>query len=91
MVKRCSILLLGALLLFGCASSNKMNQLELGMTKAEVIDTIGEPKSASAIEELEYLKYRFKSSGWFTDEYYVRLQDGKVDAYGRVGDFGLGF
>jgi hypothetical protein len=31
------------------------------------------------------------TDGLFTAEYYVRLQEGKVNAYGRVGDFGLGY
>ena len=92
MIKRLSIILLGALLLFGCASQSRiMNRLELGMTRAEVVEAMGEPKSSSAIKDIEFLKYRLRSGGGFTDEYYIRLQAGKVNAFGRVGDFGLGF
>ena len=84
--------LLCAVLLFGCATSpNKMNKLRLGMSKTEVIDTMGNPVSTSARQEVEYLKYRFRSDGWFSSEYYVKLQNGKVDAFGRAGDFGLGY
>ena len=39
----------------------------------------------------EYLKYQLISDWIFTDRYYVRLTDGRVDAFGRVGDFNLGF
>jgi hypothetical protein len=37
------------------------------------------------------LKYQLISDWIFTDRYYVRLTDGRVDAFGRVGDFNLGF
>ena len=86
------ITLLSAFFIFGCATSpNSMNKLRLGMSKTEVIDAIGNPVSTSARQEVEYLKYRFRSDGWFTSEYYVKLEDGKVDAFGRAGDFGLGY
>jgi hypothetical protein len=68
-----------------------MNAVRLGMTQTEVIETIGNPDSTSAIEETLYLKYRLRSNGLFTSEYYVRLQNGQVDAFGQVGDFGLGY
>jgi hypothetical protein len=80
------------LVVCGCAgSSKKMNAVRLGMSKQEVIETMGNPSSTSAIEETLYLKYRLRSSGLFVSEYYVRLQDGEVDAFGQVGDFGLGY
>jgi len=68
-----------------------MNKVNLGMTKTEVIEAIGNPKSTSASEDIEYLRYKFMTDGLFTAEYYVRLQQGKVDAFGRIGDFGLGY
>jgi len=91
-VKYMIITLLGVAIVFGCAASpQKLNELRLGMSKTEVIDTMGNPVSTSARDEVEYLKYRFRSDGWFTSEYYVKLQNGKVDAFGRAGDFGLGY
>jgi hypothetical protein len=81
-----------ALMVIGCAGSSKrMNAVRLGMTQPEVIESIGNPDSTSAIEETLYLKYHLRSSGLFTSEYYVRLQNGQVDAFGQVGDFGLGY
>ena len=78
--------------LFGCAgSSKKMNLIKLGMTKQQVIENIGEPISTSAKRNTEYLNYRLKPGGFYSEMYYVRLLDGKVDAYGKAGDFNLGY
>jgi SmpA / OmlA family len=82
-------LVLAVVLLIGCAS--QMNQVKLGMTRDEVISAAGTPSSTSAMENTEYLKYQLCSDWIFTDRYYVRLTDGKVDAFGRVGDFNLGY
>lgn len=92
MVNRIMVLLVGLVLFFGCAGSSKnMNKLRLGMSKTEVIEAMGQPNSTSASRDIEFLKYRFTSEGLFTSEYYVKLQNGSVDAYGRSGDFGLGY
>ena len=76
-------------LLMGCASN--MNHVSLGMTRDQVIGALGAPSSTSAINNMEYLKYQLCSDWIFPDRYYVRLADGKVDAFGRVGDFNLGY
>ena len=75
-----------------CAgTASKMNRVQIGMTESQVVDTIGPPDSTSATPGVVYFRYRL-SSGWmFSDDYYVRLRDGIVDAYGRAGDFGLGY
>ena len=63
------------------------------MTKAEVIDAIGNPDSVSAKDNVEYLVYHWASpKQLIADEnnlgrYFVRLRNGKVDAYGEEGDF----
>ena len=82
-------LVLAAALLVGCAS--RMNQVKLGMTKDQVISAVGAPSSTSAMDNTEYLKYQLCSDWIFTDRYYIRLTDGKVDAFGRMGDFNLGY
>ena len=92
MIKRLTFILLAIVLLFGCAaSSKKMNRVQLGMTKAEVIKAMGSPQSTSAIKNVEYLRYRFRTDGLFTAEYYIRLNEGSVAAFGKAGDFGLGY
>lgn len=82
-------LALAVMLLFGCAS--KMNQVQLGMSRDQVISAVGTPSSTSAMDNTEFLKYQLCSDWIFTDRYFVRLTDGKVDAFGRVGDFNLGY
>ncbi len=82
---------LALLLLMGCASASKLNAVQLGMTKDQVVSAIGSPSSTSEMDNTQYLKYQLCSDWIFTDRYYVRLTDGKVDAYGRVGDFNLGY
>ncbi|MES2580068.1 MAG: hypothetical protein V4552_05925 [Pseudomonadota bacterium] len=53
---------------------------------------MGEPVSVSAKDGTEYLNYKLSETdddafrGW-TSPYYVRLINGKVDSYGRTGDF----
>ncbi|MFZ0242645.1 MAG: hypothetical protein WAL90_13445 [Desulfobacterales bacterium] len=92
MGKRTVILIIGLVLLWGCAgSAKKMNNLQVGMTRADVIEALGPPDSTSANLYVEYLKYGFCSEGLISAPYYVKLQDGIVTAYGRYGDFGLGY
>jgi len=83
------------LFLLGCAplpTANKINLISLGMTKAKVIEVMGAPVSTAATANVEYLKYNLTEtqrdaySNYFT-EYFVRIVDGKVNAYGRRGDF----
>lgn len=76
----------------GCATAHRMNSVQLGMTKQEVITAIGNPASTSATKGVEYMNYRFSETDdhaflGITTLYFVRLIDGKVDAYGRTGDF----
>ena len=83
------VILLVAFLL-GCAGTHqKINNLKIGMTKQDVIETIGDPDTTSASGNVEYLKYRINVGLVYSDEYLVRLLDGKVDAYGQKGDFNL--
>jgi len=87
-------LLIGLLCLglCGCATAKKLNLVSLGMSKQDVIKTIGKPSSVSAIEGTEYLNYSLSETadddfyGRYTP-YYVCIRDGKVVSYGRKGDF----
>ena len=89
---RLVLISLSVIFLLGCAaSSKKMNQLKLGMTKQEVIEAIGEPTSTSAKRNAEYLNYHLSTGGFYSNTYYVRLLDGKVEAFGQAGDFNLGY
>jgi len=90
-MKRIATIGLALMLLMGCAGASKMNSVQLGMTRDQVVSVIGSPSSTSEMGNTQYLKYQLCSDWVFTDRYYVRLTDGKVDAYGRVGDFNLGY
>lgn len=50
-----------AVLLAGCVSTtNKTNAISLGMSKAEVIEIMGNPQSTRAAEGIEYMVYDLK-------------------------------
>ena len=90
-MKRIILSVMVMLLLLGCAASaSKMNNLKLGMSRDKVIQAMGNPGSTSESEGVLYLKYRLRE-GFISDDYYIRLIDGKVDAFGRFGEFSLGY
>jgi len=78
--------------LFGCATAHKINRINVGMSKQEAINIMGEPVSVSAKEGVEYLNYQLTETasddldGTYTP-YFVRIIDGKVDSYGKLDDF----
>lgn len=75
-------------LLSGCAaSSQKINNVKLGMMKTEVIIVMGEPSYVAAKDDVEILSYKLTSDGLFADEYIVRIKNGKVDLFGKRYDF----
>ncbi len=88
---RISLVLLLVLSFYGCATAPNLNGISLGMTKSDVIKTLGSPKSVSAKDNIEYLKYGTSlgigSLSEQAKEYFVRLINGKVESYGLVGDF----
>lgn len=52
-----------AVLLTGCAGTEKrVNEISLGMSKAQVIQVLGQPKSTRAGAGVEYLVYELKES-----------------------------
>ncbi len=81
--------LICCLFICGCSTSSAMNKISIGMPKEQVIKTLGNPISVSADGTCEYLNYKLLDN--IMDDtltpYYVRLVNGKVDAYGRNGDF----
>lgn len=87
-----SWLIMTLMIVSGCATASKINRVSVGMTKNEVIDVMGKPVSTSATEGTEYLNYSLSETGdhafyGITTPYYIRLINGRVDAYGRMGDF----
>ncbi len=51
------LLAFSLLILCGCATTPNLNSISLGMTKDEVIKTLGNPSSVSAKDNVEYLRY----------------------------------
>lgn len=87
-MKRTLVLsLVVSLILIGCVTANKMNNVSLGMTKPEVIAVMGNPTSTSAKGDTEYLNYIFTNRKLNLNHYFVRLINGKVESYGKLGDF----
>ncbi len=74
-----------ALLLTACTTLDTA-ALRIGMTKDEAIKVMGAPNSISAQGGVEYLNYTLSESGayggYWTRPYYVRIADGRVQAYG---------
>jgi hypothetical protein len=95
--KQIIIMFLSVAFLFGCAgagSYQRTKNLKIGMTKQEVLETVGVPDSISASRisdtgNIEYLKYTIIKGLFSTDDYYIKLVDGKVESYGERGEFNL--
>ena len=92
-----------AVFLVGCASltpskmqGSILNRIDVGMTKAEVMQIMGEPSSTKADGNaviLEYMLYDRDGStltglSYMTYPFWVILVNGKVTKYGKAGDFG---
>jgi hypothetical protein len=77
--------LLAGIVLAGCESSTKLNNIRIGMTKADVQSILGTPDSTSAQANVEYMTYYLQAdSGYGRDQpYMVRLVNGKVESFGR--------
>ena len=79
------MLCMSLVILFGCATGEKMTDLSPGMTRAEVVDTIGKPDGFKSHGDYVVMRYTNKlTSGWSWDraDYYVILRDDRVTEYG---------
>jgi hypothetical protein len=71
--------------LVGCVGVHNTAALRIGMTREEAIAAMGYPASVGAQGNFEYLNYTMSDSnglGTMMRPYYVRLVDGRVDAFG---------
>ena len=84
------VLLVGV---WNCATtSGVINNIQIGMNKQQVMGIMGSPSSTSAKDGTEYLEYLLSTTPddvmyGTRKAYFVRLVNGKVDSYGKVGDF----
>jgi outer membrane protein assembly factor BamE (lipoprotein component of BamABCDE complex) len=92
------ILIVLSVLLVGCATAHRLNQVDVGMPKQQAIKILGQPASSRAQRNTEYLTYYFYQTrgemlwAWWIwprarTPYFVRMVDGKVESYGELGDF----
>lgn len=95
------LLMMMAVVLVGCASpsptdysAQDLSKLNVGMTKEQVIAVKGEPYERAVNGDTEYLIYAVGFTDIYGEfrankkkRYYVRLSKGKVNSFGKVGDF----
>ena len=88
-MKTLLIPLLGCFLLASCASgpgpfrAKNLTHISIGMTKPEVLQILGEPKSVGAGDNVEIFHYWDEERGWWQhDNFYIRFASGKVESYG---------
>lgn len=62
-MKTQAVIIAIAILLTGCAGTeSRVNEISLGMSKAQVIQVLGQPKSTRAGAGVEYLLHDLKES-----------------------------
>lgn len=79
------LVLFVAVVLYGCATGERIRNVQEGMTKNEVISQLGQPDGFSRSGNYEALQYTNRLiSGWSWDrtDYTVILKDGVVVEYG---------
>ncbi len=72
--------------LAGCAmkpSAGELARISPGMSKSQVLSTLGTPSSASSKNKVEMLYYDLVTRDG-TGEFYVRVVDGCVESYGPL-------
>lgn len=86
-----ALALLIGLLLVGCsAGPSRIEGVETGMSKAEVIAVMGEPRASSVISGSEYLTFKVWRSFWrrqpgnYRDVHYIELVNGKVVRFADI-------
>jgi len=67
----------------GCSPWIGIQHIDLGMSKAEVLQQMGSPTNVSGSGNEEYLWYVPVNRFW--ERYYVHLVNGKVESYGQMG------
>ena len=79
-------------LFLGCASTppaghiqpGKIANIKLGMTRDEVISTLGPPESEAATKDLDTLYYVEERPWWQWTKLAVKFKDGKVTEFGEA-------
>ncbi len=87
----CLLFLLVGLALAGCsAGPSRIEGVDTGMSKAEVVAVMGEPRTTTLIAGSEYLTFKVWRSFWrrqpgdYRDVHYGRLAGGRVAEHGDI-------
>jgi len=75
--------LLAGIMLSSCAPWIDIQNIDTGMTKAEVLQHMGNPTDLTGSGNEEYLYYIPANRFW--QRYYVHLVNGRVESYGLLG------
>ena len=80
---------IAALFVTGCAKPPEFGGINIGMTETEIVSRLGKPDSVAVKGDTKYFEY---VSYWGLDrndyqQWFVRLIDGKVESFGKMGDF----
>lgn len=79
------------ILLPGCLTQKDLSKISVGMSKQDVIAQLGKPKDVAVQGRVEYFTYEGEA-GYFDgriggDFKFIRFIDGKVESFGKKGDF----
>jgi len=68
----------------GCATSDRLNDVQIGMTKAQVITLLGKPDSMSAQGDIQYFTYDLDTANGRNLPYLVRFVGDRAESFGRL-------
>lgn len=71
-----TLLMIATLLVVSCSSDKKYSQIQPGMTKQQVIATLGQPDGFKVENGAEVMRYS-------KDDHYVKLRNGRVTECGE--------
>lgn len=93
-MKSLLLLLLSLLLVIGCAKAKpQFGNIKAGDAESTVIAKLGKPSSTALSGAVKYLEYEsWDYNPWYGyrenyQVYFVKIVDGKVESFGRKGDF----
>lgn len=72
-------------MLVGCTTGEKIHEVQVGMTKQQVLSILGTPDGDAvkgSTEQIQYSNRLASGWGWDKGDYYVTFEDGKVVSYG---------
>jgi outer membrane protein assembly factor BamE (lipoprotein component of BamABCDE complex) len=82
MMRKWILVIVMAVLVGSCSPWIGIQHIDLGMSKAEVLQQMGSPTNVSGSGNEEYLWYVPVNRFW--ERYYVHLVNGKVESYGQM-------